>query len=419
MSSWLRRSGAALVATTAATFITPVAQAATAPAPQAPVFKTPVFKDPEMTYQVKPGDTLSTIAKRAGTTITAIARANSLNSVNLIFPGQQLKIPSAAQAAAPAAPAAPVQSAPATTAYVVKAGDTLGRIASAHGTTVAKLAADNGIANPNLIHVGQRLTIAPATTPATTAPAAKPATPAAPATKPVAPAATTYVVRAGDTLSGIAAKHGTTVAALVAANGISNPNRIGVGQTLVISGAAQSAPQANAGQSSSGTQTSRPQLVQNNFPGYTYADSTVEAANDNKYALISKAQPSRAEVQSMIVSVARDMGVDPRLALAHAFVESGFDATAVSPANAIGVMQVIPSSGQWASQMVGRNLDLLNPYDNVVAGVSIIRYLQNNASSFDEGIAGYYQGLGGVKKYGMRSDTVAYVAKVKAAMARF
>lgn len=423
MSSWIRRSGAALAATTAATFIAPTAQAATAPAPQSPVFKSPVVKQPEMTYQVKPGDTLYSIAKRSGTTVNAIAQANSLRSINLIFPGQQLRIPSAATSVS--APTSAPASAPAATStiYVVKAGDTLGQIAAAHGTTVAKLAADNSIANPNLIHVGLRLTISAATS---TTPQASPAaasTTPAPASAPKAettPAAT-YVVRAGDTLSAIAAKHGTSVAAIAAANGISNPNRIGVGQKLLIGAASpaaapQAAPQQVTGQS---TSSARPQLVQNNFPGYTYADSTVNAANENKYALINRDQPSRAEVQSMIVSVARQLGVDPKLALAHAFVESGFDATAVSPANAVGTMQVIPSSGQWASQLVGRNLDLLDPYDNVVAGVAIIRSLQSSAANLDQGIAGYYQGLGGVRKYGMRPDTVAYVAKVKAAMARF
>ena len=48
---------------------------------------------------------------------------------------------------------------PAAGTYTVKSGDTLSRIAAAHGTTVAKLAADNGIKNPNLIHVGQVITI--------------------------------------------------------------------------------------------------------------------------------------------------------------------------------------------------------------------------------------------------------------------
>lgn len=418
MSSWIRRSGAALAATTAATFIAPTAQAATAPAPQSPVFKSPVVKQPEMTYQVKPGDTLYSIAKRSGTTVNAIAQANSLRSINLIFPGQQLKIPSATTSVSAPTSAPASAPAPTSTIYVVKAGDTLGRIAAAHGTTVAKLAADNSIANPNLIHVGLRLAIsAPTSTTAQASSAAASTTPAAAsAPKAEITPATTYVVRAGDTLSAIAAKHGTTVAAIAAANGISNPNRIGVGQKLLIGAASQAAPQQVTGQS---TSSARPQLVQNNFPGYTYADSTVNAANENKYALINRDQPSRAEVQSMIVSVARQLGVDPKLALAHAFVESGFDATAVSPANAVGTMQVIPSSGQWASQLVGRNLDLLDPYDNVVAGVAIIRSLQSSAANLDQGIAGYYQGLGGVRKYGMRPDTVAYVAKVKAAMARF
>ncbi|SDE76718.1 transglycosylase family protein [Pseudonocardia oroxyli] len=55
---------------------------------------------------------------------------------------------------------APVAAAPAAGGnYVVKAGDTLGRIAAAHGTTVAKIAADNGIGNVNVIAVGQALKV--------------------------------------------------------------------------------------------------------------------------------------------------------------------------------------------------------------------------------------------------------------------
>ena len=43
--------------------------------------------------------------------------------------------------------------------YTVKAGDTLSKIAALFGTTYQKIAADNGIANPDLIRVGQKLTI--------------------------------------------------------------------------------------------------------------------------------------------------------------------------------------------------------------------------------------------------------------------
>lgn len=378
-SKWVRRSGAALAAATAATMIAPAAHASAAtaqPTPckarvmQAKPAARPATSAPKMTYQVKRGDTLWAIAQRTGTTVQAIASANHLANPNLILVGQKLVIPSPATEQAPAAQAAPAtQAAPAAQAPV--------------------------------------------------APAPQPAA----AAQQAAPASSTYVVKAGDTLWSISRKFGTTVTALAAQNGITNPNLIVVGRTLMIGGAAQNTPEAPAPEAAAPAQetasTSSSQLVTNNFPGYTYSESTLGAANANKQALINKQQPSRAQTQQTIVEVASAMGVDPKLALAHAFVESGFNASAVSPANAIGTMQVIPSSGEWASSMVGRKLDLLDPYDNIVAGVAIIRYLHNNAANYDQAIAGYYQGLGGVKRNGMLPDTVQYVAKVKNAMNRF
>ena len=44
-------------------------------------------------------------------------------------------------------------------AYSVKSGDSLSKIAKANHTTVLQLATSNGIKNPNLIHVGQQITI--------------------------------------------------------------------------------------------------------------------------------------------------------------------------------------------------------------------------------------------------------------------
>ena len=165
MSSWIKRSGAALAAATAATVIAPTAQAV--PAADLAEVKTPIFTTPLMNYQVKPGDTLSEIAKRTGTSVDAIVRENQLRSAHLIFPGQQLRIqsPVTAKSAAtkpaatkPAAtkPAAskPAASKPAVTTYVVQRGDTLSKIALQHKTTVAKIAADNKISNPNRISVG-------------------------------------------------------------------------------------------------------------------------------------------------------------------------------------------------------------------------------------------------------------------------
>jgi LysM repeat protein len=115
--------------------------------------------------------------------------------------------------------------------YVVQAGDTLFRISTRFGVSIAALQQANGIPNANLIFVGQVLVIpGGGTTPAPTpAPGATPA--------PSTGGTGSYTVQPGDTLSRIAARFGTTVAAIAAANNIVNINLIFVGQVLSISGA--------------------------------------------------------------------------------------------------------------------------------------------------------------------------------------
>jgi LysM repeat protein len=103
------------------------------------------------------------------------------------------------------------------TTYTVKRGDTLSGIAAKFGTTYQKLAEINGISNPNFISVGQVLKInTTKTTAQTTSNSGK----------------QYYYVKRGDTLSHIARKYGTTVARLVALNGIRNANKIYVGQSI-------------------------------------------------------------------------------------------------------------------------------------------------------------------------------------------
>jgi soluble lytic murein transglycosylase-like protein len=144
----------------------------------------------------------------------------------------------------------------------------------------------------------------------------------------------------------------------------------------------------------------------------------VAAAARNRAHLRSVSVPSRAQTRALIVATARRHGVDPRLALAVSWQESGWNQRQVSVANAIGAMQVIPSSGQWASDMVGRRLNLLNTRDNITAGVVILRSLTRSAKNLDQAIAGYYQGLYSVQKNGMYADTKRYVASIKAHRAR-
>lgn len=106
---------------------------------------------------------------------------------------------------------APIQ-APAQATYTVRAGDTLSSIAAQFGTSYQTLASLNGISNPNLIYIGQVLRVNGSANTGTVY----------------------YTVRAGDNLSAIAARYGTSYQSIASLNGLTNPNLIYVGQTLKI-----------------------------------------------------------------------------------------------------------------------------------------------------------------------------------------
>ena len=126
--------------------------------------------------------------------------------------------------------------------HVVRSGDTLSGIAKQNGTTVKALVDANGIADRHLIKVGQKIKV-----PGGSGGSAAPST-------------TSYVVRRGDTLSGIAARHRTTASAIAKANGIADPHLVRIGTTLKItgsgSGGGASAPAAGSGSTSNGRQLS-------------------------------------------------------------------------------------------------------------------------------------------------------------------
>lgn len=111
--------------------------------------------------------------------------------------------------------------------YRVKWGDTLSKIAAQFGVSMQSIITANNISNPDLIYADQVLEIPDAQATAVPQPA--------PSTTP-APSPGSYTVVAGDTLSAIARRFGTTVSAIAQANNISNVNLIYVGQVLAIPG---------------------------------------------------------------------------------------------------------------------------------------------------------------------------------------
>lgn len=150
-------------------------------------------------YTVRFGDTLSGIAAQHGTTVAVLVQLNGISNPDIIYPGQVIALPGGGNNSSGIV-------------HVVQSGETLSSIAARYGTTYQAIAVDNGISNPNLIYAGQALAI----------------------NKPSGGSAKTenYTIQPGDTLSGIAAKHGTTVAQLQNWNGISNPDLIYAGNTI-------------------------------------------------------------------------------------------------------------------------------------------------------------------------------------------
>ncbi|WP_327633897.1 LysM peptidoglycan-binding domain-containing protein [Kribbella sp. NBC_00482] len=269
-------------------------------------------------------------------------------------------------------------------AYKVKEGDTLGHIAGRYGTTVSTLVALNKLGgNGNAIYAGEVLKVPGKGSSTTTTTKTRSKL-----------GRVTYVVKPGDTVSGIAKRFKCSQANLLAANGLKAGDRIYAGKPLQVP-----------------VKVRQKARTDNTFAGRTYADHIVAAANRNRATLKKRKLPTRTQMRSLIVSTAKRYGVDPELALAVGWQESGWKQRVVSPANAIGAMQVIPSTGRFASRLVGRELDLLKPRDNVTAGVVLLSRL-TGAAKLDIAVAGYYQGLGGVKKNGMYADTKVYVKNV-------
>lgn len=108
------------------------------------------------TYVVRPGDTLSEVAQRSGTSVSAIMAENALTNPNRIRIGQQLRLPHGTAAQTTSSVATPASS-PGT--YTVAPGDTLGHIAIRLGVKRSELISINRLSNPDRIRIGQKLTV--------------------------------------------------------------------------------------------------------------------------------------------------------------------------------------------------------------------------------------------------------------------
>lgn len=144
---------------------------------------------------------------------TQAAAGQTTPTGTILTPGPTVTVTSATSATA--VPAG-------TCVHTVVAGQNLFRISLQYNTTVDALAAANGIVNPNMIFVGQQITIPGCGTSGT------------PATSVPSSSGTVHTVMQGETLFEISLRYGVTVHDLAARNGISNINLILIGQQIVI-----------------------------------------------------------------------------------------------------------------------------------------------------------------------------------------
>ncbi len=135
---------------------TPAPQQPAAPAPQQPSTAT---TGGNQSYVVKPGDTLFSIGRLYNVNPYSIAAANTIPYPYIIYPGQQLIIPTGGTT--PPSGATPIPPQPGGCRYYhqVRLGENLYRISLAYGVPMATIAAANGIVNYNLIYAGQTLCI--------------------------------------------------------------------------------------------------------------------------------------------------------------------------------------------------------------------------------------------------------------------
>jgi LysM repeat protein len=313
-------------------------------------------------------------------------------------------------------------SASATFVHVIGPGESLSSIATTDGLTVAQLAAANGVSPTAELTAGSQLVIPPQGGGVPVEGSARESTPQASATPEASAgdgdqdsddggsgAAGTeestparYTVAPGDTLSALAARAGTTVAQLAAANGLDPSAPLLSGTTLTLAGAGGGASQAASSASASTAQ-----------PTGTAAEGSPGGPPYPTPQTVGSAE---------IASIAAANGVPPSLAEAIAYQESGFNNELVSSANARGVMQITPGTWSWIGEKLAGPMPLApaSVRDNVRGGVLLLHaLLQATGGNQELAAAGYYQGLPSVRQEGMYPSTQQYVADVRALQSRF
>ena len=216
-----------------------------------------------------------------------------------------------------------------------------------------------------------------------------------------------YVVRPGDTATGLAVRYHAWTAELISLNRLGAKGTVRTGQVLRI-------PVVPSAVRRAGGHVQQPRSPRKHAPPRKHRARPVLHRVTPPGRGWLHADMTRDQVRRLVAATARRYDVPPKLALAIAWQESGWQQRRVSSAGALGVMQVMPDTGRWMRWYVGRKLRLRDTHDNVLAGIMTIKVLRGWTRRDNNAIAAYYQGLGAVRRHGYFADTKSYVASVRA-----
>jgi LysM repeat protein len=324
---------------------------------EAPVRRAFAVPLASLAFAVAAANATPTYHVHAGDTLSAIALRFDTTVGRL----ERLnRLPSAAALQAGATlqlPGAPVR----WQSYRIVAGDTLSAIAQRFHTTAERLAAANSVDPTRPILAGATLRVPK--------PTVSPRLPGAARTLRV------YRVRAGDTLSAIALRAGVSLGELATINHLELNRPLLIGQRLEL------------------------------------------PVNGIAEALAPESAPVRYSLRRW----AAHYGVDPKLATALAWMESGFNNTLVSSAGAVGVMQITPQTWSYVQHILLLGAPVPHtPDGNVRIGVAYLHHLLHLYSGdIKRALAAYYQGARSLALNGFLPGTGQYIADILALRGRF
>lgn len=328
----------------------------------------------------------------------------------------------------------------ATSTITVAPGDTLSEIADRNDVSVAQLLEWNDLDDPDRVFSGSTLIVSAPDISTTSAPEPD----------------GQHLVTAGETLSAIAARYGTSIGRLVAANALNNPDRIFVGQRLELSGDESASNPAPEPVAATRTHTVAPGdtlsgiavqysvrtavLARDNgitdpdriavgmtlsigtpapsqAPAVTSPTPTTTPAATTAPAPVT-ASPSRRAGEILLVPLFEDWSeiynVPQGLLEAIAWKESNWQPDAVGPNGHLGIAQLSPGTVDFVEGgLLGRDMDPLAAADGIQMAARFLRYLLDRTNNEREATAAWAQGLASIQSGGVTTTGDAYWTAVE------